>query len=134
MKIPKHAVVAVADGEVLNMFRNVGEEGAAKLTAMPHGEVSAENSGSGGRHQSSSASPSGIQQTEDNFAAGVADVLNKSVLSGKFDHLIVIAAPRTLGELRKPYHKALSAVLVGEISRDLTGHTIADIEKTIASN
>ena len=133
MKIPKGAVVAVSDGEELNLFRNVGEEAAPKLTAMSDRDVTTENAGSGGRHQSSSANPSGNQQTEDNFAAGVADVLNKGVLTGKFDHLIVIAAPRTLGELRKHYHKQLSSILVGEISKDLTGHTIDDIERTITA-
>ena len=133
MKIPKGVVVAVADGEVLNLFRNVGEEAAPKLTAMSDRDVTTENAGSGGRHQSSSANPSGNQQTEDNFAAGVADVLNKGVLTGKFDQLIVIAAPRTLGELRKHYHKELSSILVGEIAKDLTGHTIDDIERTITA-
>lgn len=53
---------------------------------------------------------------------------------GKFDNLIVIAAPRTLGELRKHYHKALSAKLLGEIAKDLTSHAIADIEKVIAGS
>lgn len=133
MKIPQGAVVAVADGEVLNLFRNLGEESATRLTAIPDSEVTTENAGSGGRHHSSSANPSDDQQTEDNFAAGVADVLNRGVLAGKFHQLIVIAAPRTLGELRKHYHKQLSAVLVGEISKDLTGHTIADVEHSIAA-
>ena len=61
-------------------------------------------------------------------------MLNKRVLDGKIEALIVIAAPRTLGELRRHYHKALAAVLVGEIAKELTGHSIADIEKTIAAN
>jgi protein required for attachment to host cells len=38
-------------------------------------------------------------------AAGVADFLNKQVLSGKIDDIVIIAAPKTLGELRKHYHK-----------------------------
>jgi len=38
-----------------------------------------------------------------------------------------------LGELRKHYHKSLTAALVGEIAKDLTGHSIADIEKTVAA-
>ncbi|WP_243451998.1 host attachment protein [Sphingosinicella soli] len=59
-------------------------------------------------------------------------MLNKRVLDGKIDALIIVAAPRTLGELRKHYHKALSAVLVGEILKDLTGHSVADVESTIA--
>jgi protein required for attachment to host cells len=55
------------------------------------------------------------------------------VLDGKIDKLIIVAAPRTLGELRKHYHKALTAVLVGEIAKDLTGHTVSDVERTIAA-
>ncbi len=38
-----------------------------------------------------------------------------------------------LGELRKHYHKQLSAVLVGEVAKDLTGHSEGDIEKAIAA-
>ncbi|RZI67196.1 MAG: host cell attachment protein [Pseudomonas sp.] len=133
MQIPKGAVVAVADGEKLNLFRNDGEESAPKLVAMPDAAVSTENMGSGGRHQSSSANPSDTQQDEDSFAAGTAAMLNKRVLDGKIDALIIVAAPRTLGELRKHYHKVLSAILVGEIPKDLTGHSVAHVESTIAS-
>ncbi len=133
MKIPKSAVIAVADGESLNLYRNDGEESAPKLRALPDAAISTENKGSGGRHQSSSANPSDNQQDEDNFAAGTAAMLNKRVLEGKIDALIIVAAPRTLGELRKHYHKALSAVLVGEIAKDLTGHSPADVEKCIAA-
>lgn len=133
MKIPKKSLIAVVDGEKLNLYQNSGDEHAPNLTALPDAEVSTENMGSGGRHQSSSANPSDSQQDEDSFAAGVAEVLNKRALAGKIEHLIVIAAPRTLGELRKHYHKALEAKLVGEISKDLTGHAIADIEKAVAA-
>jgi protein required for attachment to host cells len=62
MNIPKGAIVAVSDGETLNLFRNAGEESAPKLTALPDADVSTENKGSGGRHQSSSANPSDSQQ------------------------------------------------------------------------
>jgi protein required for attachment to host cells len=133
MKIPKGTTIAVADGETLNLFSNAGEESAPTLTAMPDAVISTENKGSGGRHHSSSANPSESQQEEDSFAAGTAEMLNKRVLDGKIDSLIIVAAPRTLGELRKHYHKALSAILVGEIAKDLTGHSLADVEKIIAA-
>jgi hypothetical protein len=42
--------------------------------------------------------------------------------------------PRTFGELRKHYHKSLSAILVGEIEKDLTGHNIQDIEKALRTH
>jgi len=133
MDIPKGAIIAVADGELLNLFRNSGDEATPHLTSLPDADVGTTNHGSGGRHQSSSANPANSQQDEDSFAAGTADVLNKRVLDGNISHLIVVAAPRTLGELRKHYHKALLAVLVGEIAKDLTGHAVADVEKIIAA-
>ena len=133
MKIAKGALVAVADGEILNLYQNEGDESSPKLVAMAAADISTENKGSDSRHQSSSANPSDSQQDEDSFAAGVAAMLNKRVLDGKIGSLIIIAAPRSLGELRKHYHKALSAVLAGEIAKDLTGSSVADIEKTIAS-
>ncbi|UXN68011.1 host attachment protein (plasmid) [Devosia neptuniae] len=39
--------------------------------------------------------------------------------------------PRALGEMRKHYHKALTAKLLGEIAKDLTGHSIGDVEAAI---
>ena len=131
MKIPKGATVAVADGEKLNLFRNTGDEAAPKLTAQPDEDVANDNKGSGARHVSSSANPDASQVEEDSFAAGIAGMLNTHVLDGKITALIIIAAPRTLGEMRKGYHKQLSAVLIGELDKDLTGHSVQDIEKAL---
>lgn len=133
MQLPSGATVAVADGGKLNLFHNTGHEADPKLAALPTPSVDSENKGSGARHQSSAANPDDSQIDEDSHAAGIADLLNKQVLEGKISHLVVIAAPRTLGELRKHYHQKLSAVLVGEIAKDLTGHTASDIEKAIAA-
>ena len=133
MQIANGTTVAVADGEKLKMFKNTGTEQDVKLTALAEPDVDAENAGSGSGHRSSSANPDNGQAEEDGFAAGIAEMLNSRVLSGNITGLIVIAAPRTLGELRKRYHKNLSSILVGEIPKDLTGHSIHDIEKAIAS-
>ena len=133
MQLPHGAVVAVVDGEKLNLFRNGGDEGALRLEAMPDLAVGVDNKGTGSRHQNSSANHDGGQQDEDNFGVGVTDVLNKQVLDGHIKNLLVIAAPRTLGELRKHYHKTLSAILMGEIDKDLTGHALGDIEKAVAA-
>ena len=133
MMLPKGATVAVADGEKLSLFRNAGDETTPKLTALPPEAIGTGNKGSGGRHHSSAANPDDSQIQEDSFAAGIAEALNRHVLDGKIADLVVIAAPRTLGELRKHYHKSLSAVLKGEIAKDLTGHTTADIEKAIGA-
>ncbi len=133
MLLPNNAIVAVADGEKLNLYRNTGDEAKPSLQALPHADVHGGNAGSGTRHSSSAANPDESQVAEDGFSAGIASLLNRQVLDGKITSLVVIAAPRALGEMRKHYHKQLSAVLLGEIAKDLTGHAVHDVEKSVAS-
>lgn len=128
--LPKGTTIAVADGEKLNLFRNSGDEAELKLTRSEHSQVDEDAQGSGSR-QNSSGNPDQSQASEDGFSAGIVALLNKAVLGGQIDGLVVIAAPRALGEMRKHYHKALSAKLLGEISKDLTGHSMADVETAI---
>ncbi len=131
MLVPNGAIIAVADGEKLNFFRNSGDETDLKLTELNVGDIDTGNKSGGARHQSSAANPDASQAAEDSFAAGTADMLNRQVLSNKASDVVIIAAPRTLGELRKHYHKQLEAALIGEIAKDLTGHSVQDIEKSL---
>jgi protein required for attachment to host cells len=133
MQLPNGATVAVADGEQFNLFRNAGDEADLKLVDLRHDEVDGDHKGSDTGRHGSSANPDGGQDAEDGFAAGVAQLLNASVLAGRISGLLVIAAPRTLGALRKHYHAKLSAVLLGEIAKDLTRHAVHDVEKAIAA-
>lgn len=73
------------------------------------------------------------QLEEDRFAAEVADLLKKRALRNDFESLIIVAPPRTLGEMRKHYHKEVSERLAGELDKDLTGHPIPDIERALLS-
>lgn len=130
MMLPKGTTVAVADGEKLNLFRNAGDEAGLKLTSADHAEVDSDSQGSGSR-QNSSGNPDASQSNEDDFSAGIVAMLNKRVLDGGVEGLVVIAAPRALGEMRKHYHKALTAKLLGEIAKDLTGHPVSDVEAAI---
>ena len=133
MQLPNGTVVAVADGEKLKLFRNTGTEESPKLSAMDEPAVEQDNHGSGSRHHSSAANHDHGQAEEDSHSAGVASLLNKAATAGGIKHLVVIASPRALGELRKHYGKQLSAVLLGEIDKDLTGHAVHDIEKAISA-
>jgi protein required for attachment to host cells len=71
------------------------------------------------------------QLEEDRFAAETAEMLRKHALGNKFESLIVVAPPRTLGELRKHYHKEVSSRLIGELDKDLTGHPVDQIEQLL---
>lgn len=131
MILPQGAVVAVVDGEKLVMFHNTGHATEVELKAM---DLPAVEPGTASRgHHSSGANPDNDTQAEDAFAGGVAALLNKNALEGKFDKLLVIAAPKTLGELRKHWHKALEEKLVGEIAKDLAGQSTDQITKAIAA-
>jgi protein required for attachment to host cells len=132
MMLPKGTTVAVADGEKLNLFHNTGDEAQIKLAAVPHEGIASDPGTSTGR-QSSAANPDHGQSDEDQFSAGIVQHLNQQALAGKIENVVIIAAPRALGEMRKHYHKALSAILLKEIAKDLTGHSLSDVEKAVAS-
>ena len=121
MIISPGTLVAVVDGEKLALFENTGHQ-SITLTPRPVPRV-AERASGGTDHTSSSANPDNDTQAEDGFAIGVTEVLNRMVLDHKVEALLIIAAPRTMGQLRKGWHKETAARVVGEISRDLTGHS-----------
>lgn len=145
MKVPHNARVVVADGRKMLFFRNEGDEAYPNLVV----ETAEERINPADRDQKTapagrSSSPQGAsqssmgevdfhQQEEDRFAAETADLLKKGALAHDFESLIVVAPPKTLGELRKHYHKEVSARIVGELDKDLTGHPVPEIEKALAA-
>ena len=129
MKLSNGALVAVLDGEKLVLFKNTDATGIT-LSAIDTPALEERASGSPGR-RSTGGNPDDDTQAEDGFAMSVAEVLNKWAVTGKVDELLVIAAPKTLGELRKHWHKELQAKLVGEIAKALTGHSTDQIAAAI---
>lgn len=71
------------------------------------------------------------QLEEDRFAVEAAELLKTRALRHEYDSLVVVAPPKTLGELRKHYHVEVSNRLKGELDKDLTGHPIPDIEQAL---
>lgn len=127
MLLPHGTVVAVVDGSKLDLFRNAGNEAAPELAPMASPKLDEHSKDAGARHHSSSANPTGHQLGEDAHAAAVGDWLNGEVLARRIEHLVVVAAPRTLGELRRRYSKTMQAALVGELHKDLAGRSGKDI-------
>ena len=71
------------------------------------------------------------QLEEDRFAAEVAEILKVKALNNSFDTLIIAAPSRTLGELRKHYHKEVESRLSNEVAKDLTNHPVPQIEEVL---
>lgn len=124
MLIANGTVIAVCDGEKLSLYRNQGDESAPELVPLAVEAVETQNKSSGMRHRSTAANPDAQQLEEDSFAVGVAGILSGMFLANEFQHLVVIAAPRTLGELRKRYHSQMLPAIQAEIAKDLTGATV----------
>ncbi len=143
MHLPHNSVVLVADGRKMLFLRNEGDTEFPNLVVEKAQEQANpatrdQATDSAGRASSpqggvqSSVEPTDFHQIEeDRFAADAADFLKTGALKNDYDSLIVIAPPKTLGELRKHYHKEVSSRLKGELDKDLTGHPIKDIEKAL---
>ena len=54
------------------------------------------------------------------FAGSMADVLEKADNSHRFDALVLVAPPKTLGELRKKLNPNVRDKVTAEIGKDLT--------------
>ena len=140
MNLSNNALVLVADGRKILFLRNQGNANKMDLRVEAHykqdnpvnhdqGSAAPGRSfASVGRRRSALEETDYHQIAEDRFAAEAADLLRKRALDGDFETLLVVAPPRTLGELRKHYHKEVANRIVDEIEKDLTGHTLDEIE------
>ena len=131
MLVPHATIVAVVDGAKLELYRNAGRETDPKLSPLANPRLEPHSKDAGKRHRTSTANPDKRLLEEDSFVAATVEWLNHEAVEGKFESLIVIAAPRALGELRRHYHKALSARIIAEIDRDLTGKPTTEIEAAL---
>ena len=145
MPLANLALVLVTDGRKTLFFRNHGDVNQIDLRTEAHDERKDLSDGEmktdapGSTHQSVGAGRSSYEETdfhqleEDRWAKHAADDVNKRALANDFEALAIIAPPKTLGELRKQLHKEATRRVVCEIAKEMTGHTIADIEKLIVA-
>ena len=155
MRVPHNSCVLVADGRKLLFFRNEGDGDYPNLeverkrvednpadrdqgTDRPgRSFVSAGSPRTGGAVSAGANNRSAFSETdfhqlqEDRFAADAAELLKERALRNDFESLVVVAPPKTLGELRKHYHKEVEKRLSAEIAKDLTNMPVEEIEKIL---
>jgi protein required for attachment to host cells len=143
MKLPHNSFVLVADGKKMLFFRNEGDSAFPQLE-VEHRKVhenpptrDQKSDAAGSASESGRPGRSAYEETdfhqlgEDRFAAEAAEMLKQRALRNEFESLVIVAPPRTLGELRKHLHKEVERRIAGEIAKDLTGHPVAEIEKIL---
>lgn len=143
LNIPHDAWILVGDGEKALFLRNDGDAVHPNLVTM---DVMAQENPStrdqgadrpGRFNDGPSAHRSSVEQTdwhqlaEDRFAHDLADRLYQAAHAGEFQHLIVVAPPRVLGELRQSFHKEVQSRIVAEVDKTLTNHPVHKIEKLL---
>ena len=147
MRLPHNSFVIVADGEKMLFFRNEGDADYPQLIvernreheAAPDRELKTDEAGRrhtpvGGVGRSAYEETDFHQLEKDRFAHEAADMLKRMALRNGFDQLVVVAPPKTLGELRKHYHKEVEKRLAAEIPKDLTNMPVQDIEKVLLAH
>ncbi|GGC76495.1 host attachment family protein [Chelatococcus reniformis] len=132
MILPTGTTVAVADGQIMRLFHNTGVKPGVHLVEITEVPPAPAHSGSGVRHHTGSANPDSRRLVEDDFAAAMAALLNKLSLDGTIQHLVVVSDPRTLGEMRKHFHRDLRGKIIGEVAKDFSRRSLQDIASLIA--
>ena len=143
MQLPNNSVVLVADGRKSLFFRNAGDAAFPNLSVEDketrdnpaHHEQATDLAGQAmnviGGKGGTMGEVDFHQQEEDRFAAETAATLKARALANEFESLIIVAPPRTLGELRKHYHKEVERRIVAEVAKDLVNVPVEEIERIL---
>ncbi len=141
MKISNGTWILVGDGRRAMVLRNDGLAESPNLHCIATRETrtpATRDLGSdapgrafapmGGGRRAAMEETDWHDEAERRFAASLAADLNAAAHDGRYDDLIVVAPPRILAELREDLSGEARSRLRAEIDKDLTRHTIADIE------
>ncbi|MGQ0659959.1 host attachment family protein [Sphingosinicella sp.] len=143
MQLPNNSLVLVADGRKSLFFRNEGDgafpnlsiEDKAEFANPAHHEQASDTAGQSMKTMDgrggSMEEVDFHRQEEDRFAAELAETLKSRALANEFEALIIVAPPRTLGALRKHYHKEVERRILGEVPKDLVNLPVPEIEKAL---
>lgn len=124
--------VLVADGARAQVFEHGGRGKGLNALKDLHFEQEALraqdiNTDRPGRHAGGGlGSRSGLEQSdpvqvrEQRFVKSVADQLEVMRQQGRFDRLIIAAAPTALGDIRPALSDAVKLTVIAELSKDLT--------------
>lgn len=137
--------IAIADSAKARIYANAGpglklelvneldSEAARRLTQELVTDKPGRSFSSTGQRRAGMDPPSNPQDMEKHkFVKDLVDYLDTAALKGKFDELFLVAAPRTLGEIRKLSNGHIGARLRAELGKDLTNIPEPDLARHLA--
>lgn len=128
--IPAEAMVVVADGQSARVFRNVGADGVVSLQQQE--ALSARSLGDDSASGIAPTEQAPREADEAAFAKQLAQRLNHGALTNAYAHLVLVADPQTLGQMRPQLHKETLQRLHGELAKTLTNSPVHDIERSLS--
>lgn len=143
MALPNQALVLVADGRKMLFLRNHGDhnqldlrtEAFDKRRDRKDSEIKTDAPGTQqqrfGDGRPAMDEVDFQQQDEDRWAKDAAEELNKRALQNDFEALAIIAPPKTLGIIRKEFHKEVERRIILTLNKEMTDRPIPDIEELL---
>ena len=144
IKIKSGEWVVVCDGRKALILENEGDAKFPNLRTREtheHDDTKTSDLGTdrpGRVHESTGSSRSAVEQTdwhdqaEAEFLQMIARRLDDAVSKGETHALILIAAPRALGVLRRSLSQAVQNAVTAEIDKDYVRMPVHEIEKRLA--
>ncbi len=127
--VPANALVVVADGGKAILFRNTGTGSELQLKEERRVEPSTLTQGPSGARP---AEQSPEQTEEATFAKNLTKLLTSMHDEHAFKEMVLVADPKTLGEMRDAMHKPLEGSIAFSLSKDLTNNSLKEIEKSLS--
>lgn len=124
-KIPTGTWVMVADGTEARLFHNVGSSAKISLKQVELLKpADLLDDGPSGRRPPESDDQATDEAT---FAKQLAQRLNAAALKNEYEHLVLMADPQTLGQIRPQLHKETERRIVMEVAKTFTNAPVEDI-------
>lgn len=121
--------ILVADGTEARLFHNVGN---ATTLSLRQDEVLVPENLVGDGPARRTPPESGEQDIDEaTFAKQLARRLNADALRNAYEHLVLVADPQTLGQIRPQLHKETEKRIVRYIAKTLTKAPLKDIERAL---
>jgi protein required for attachment to host cells len=142
IRIPPEALVLVGDGEKAMFLRNRGDADYPNLVVerlLGHDNPPTREQGTDqpGRVNDALGHKSAVENTDwhrlekERFAKELADRLYEYAHAGRFQHLIIVAPPQVLGNLRNDFHAEVKRRIIAEVDKTLTQHPVYEIERLL---
>jgi protein required for attachment to host cells len=127
--VPHKTLIVVGTGEGATFYRNSGKSGELKLEHehdLKPGDLA--DQGPAGKQPSDTSPKESMEAT---FSKILANHLYDLAQKHKFDDLILVLDPETLGETRPSLHVSVTDKIRLELPKTLSNSKIADIERSI---